>query len=89
MQQIRVVKKYAYYELVKNVNTSNTSDLVNEAYLKIMKLKREILIMIIVNILLFKTEITTDNFATRLKQANIASKNNIIDFVKRHTLIKN
>ena len=54
-----------------------------------MKLKREILIMIIVNILLFKIEITTDNFATRLKQANIASKNNIIDFVKRHTLIKN
>ena len=89
MQQIRVVKKYAYYELVKNVNTSNTSDLVNEAYLKIMKLKREILIMIIVNILLIKIEITTDNFATRLKQANIASKNNIIDFVKRHTLIKN
>ena len=45
--------------------------------------------MIMVNILLFKTEIMAGNFAARFKQANIASKNDIIDFEKRHTFIKN
>ena len=35
-------------------------------------------------------KITTDNFAAKLKQANLASKNNIGDFVKNiYILMKN
>ena len=35
-----VVKKYTYYELVKNVNTSSTSDLVNESSLRNNEIKK-------------------------------------------------
>ena len=43
-----------------------------------MKSKRKYLVMI--NILL---KLTTENSTARLKQANLASKNNIADFVKK------
>ena len=89
----QVLKKYAYDEIVKNVNTSKTSDLANKAYSRINEIekknKKTKPIMIMVNISLFKNEISVDNFAGRLKQANIGSKNDIIDFVKRYILIKN
>ena len=44
-----------------------------------MKLKRKLLIMIMVNILL----LTADTFVARLKQANLASKNDSTDFAKK------
>ena len=42
-----------------------------------MELKRRLLIMTIIHIL------TQDNFTARLKQVNLASKNDIADFVKK------
>ena len=67
--------------------------LANKAYSRINEIekkdKKRKPIMIMVNISLFKNEISVDNFAGRLKQANIGSKNDIIDFVKRYILIKN
>ena len=54
-----VVKKTEYNELVKrvnNINTTDTSDLVKKltATHKLMKLKRKLLIIIMIDILLFK-----------------------------------
>ena len=34
-------------------------------------------------------KLTADNFAARLKQANLASKNDIANFVKKEFLMKN
>ena len=34
-------------------------------------------------------KLTADNFAARLKQANLASKNDIVNFVKKEFLMKN
>ena len=34
-------------------------------------------------------KLTADNFAARLKQANLASKNDIANFVKKDFLMKN
>ena len=39
--------------------------------------------MLVLNILLFNNLITLDNFAARLAQANLASKNGISNFVKK------
>ena len=50
---------------------------------KLVKLKiNSLLIMIIINILLLKN-LTAHNFAWRLVQVNLASKNDIADFVKK------
>ena len=46
-----------------------------------MKLKRKEMIMIMINILLLKN--LSESSYARLKQANLASKNNIVDFVKK------
>ena len=48
---------------------------------KLLKLKGKYLIITMMNILLLKN-LTADNFAARLKQANLASKNDIDGFVK-------
>ena len=52
-----------------------------------MKLKRNLLIMTMVNIFLFFTKeinkLTADNFAAWLKQTKFASKNDIADFIKK------
>ena len=86
-----VVKKTAYDELVKkvnNFNTSDTSDLVKKKQTitqKLIKLKKKIQIMITTNILLLKDSIkqaTLKKTAT-LKQANLASKNYIANFIKK------
>ena len=42
-----------------------------------MKLRMKQMIMIILNILLLKILITSDNFAARLAQENLTSKNDI------------
>ena len=47
-----------------------------------MKLKRKLLIMIMTNILLLQN-LTAENFAARLAQANLASKRDIANFVKK------
>ena len=51
---------------------------------KLMKLKIKYLVIILTNILLHKNLIifTADNFAARLARLNLATKNNIADFVK-------
>ena len=54
---------------------------------KLVKLKiNSLLIMIIINILLLKN-LTAHNFAWRLVQANLASKNDIADFVKKRQIL--
>ena len=45
-----------------------------------MKLKRKLLIMIMINILLLQN-FFSENFAARLKQANLASKGDIANLV--------
>ena len=50
-----------------------------------MKLKRKLLIMLIVISILLLIQLTADNFASTLKQINLASKNENIDkFVKNN-----
>ena len=46
----------------------------------LMKLKRELLIMIIIISILLLQILTAENFAERLKQANLASKSDITNF---------
>ena len=46
----------------------------------LMKLKRELLIMIIIISILLLQILTAENFAERLKQANLASKSDIANF---------
>ena len=54
---------------------------------KLVKLKiNSLVIMIIINILLLKN-LTAHNFAWRLVQANLASKNDIADFVKKRQIL--
>ena len=48
-----------------------------------MKLRRKLLIMIMINILLLLNELTAENFAARLTQTNLASKNDTPNFVKK------
>ena len=86
--QYNVVKNTVHDELVKNFNviqTTDTSDLVKRVayYKKIKKLKRKYLTMI--NILLTGeiNKLVKERFADRLKQANLASKNDMADFVKK------
>ena len=85
-----VVKKNEYDELVKNVNaiqTTGISDFVKNLATtqKLMKLKRKLLIMIMVNITTQEfNKLTTNTFAARLKQENLASKNGISVFVKSY-----
>ena len=47
---------------------------------KTVKLKGKLLIMIMINILLLQN-LTVENFAARLPQANLVSKSNIADKV--------
>ena len=56
-----------------------------------MKLKRKLLVMIMINTLLLKkfNNSTSDNFTAKLKKANLASKNDIADFLKTTDLIIN
>ena len=50
-------------------------------------MKRQYLIMIIVNILLHKNDkLTADSFAARLTQAKLATKDDIVDLVKETDL---
>ena len=79
--------------MVKNFNviqTTDTSDLVKRVayYKKIKKLKRKYLTMI--NILLTGeiNKLVKERFADRLKQANLASKNDMADFVKKTDYIE-
>ena len=79
--------------MVKNFNviqTTDTSDLVKRVayYKKIKKLKRKYLTMI--NILLTGeiNKLVKERFADRLKQANLASKNDMADFVKKADYIE-
>ena len=82
---------------VNDIKTTDTSDLVKNIDYN-TKLKRKLLIMMIVNILLYYywlyittvntitttiTKLTVGYFAARLKQAHLASKNDIDDFLKR------
>ena len=47
-----------------------------------MKLKTKLLLIVVmINILVLKN-LTAGNFTARLKQANLASKNDIADFIK-------
>ena len=91
--QYNVVKNTVHDELVKNFNviqTTDTSDLVKRVayYKKIKKLKRKYLTMI--NILLTGeiNKLVKERFADRLKQANLASKNDMADFVKKTDYIE-
>ena len=44
--------------------------------------------MILINVLLLKN-LTSENFTAGLKQANLASRNNIANFIKKIDLNKN
>ena len=50
-----------------------------------MKLKRKLLIIFMINILLLQnlTKLTGENFAARLAQTNLASKNHIANFSRK------
>ena len=49
---------------------------------KLVKMKKKLLIMIMINILLLQN-LTAKHFAARLAQANVAGKNDIATLVKR------
>ena len=93
----KVVKKTEFDEFdeIKKVNDikTDTSDLVEKNWLtqSLMKSKKKDTdhdhgIYIITQEL---NKLTADNFAARLKQANLASKNDIANFVKKEFLMKN
>ena len=91
-----VVKKIEYDELVKTFNaiqTTDTTDLVKKAdyNTKIVDIEKNNLIMPVVKILLHKefNKLPADNFAARLKIANLENKNDITNFVRKKTLMKN
>ena len=88
-----VVKKTECDELVKKVNvikTTDTSNLIKKLIItqKLMKLKRKLLIIIMIDTLLLKNfnKLTGDNFTARLAQANLASKSDIVNFIKKDRL---
>ena len=93
-----MLKKTEFDELIKKVNdikTNDTSDLVEknwrtQALMKSKKKKKNTDhdhgIYITTQEL---NKLTADNFAARLKQANLASKNDIANFVKKDFLMKN
>ena len=86
------------YEILNITNLANTttalaavSNLVKKLTItqKFMKLKRKLLIIIVINIWLRTQELnklTLENFAARLAQANLASKNDIANFAKKTDL---
>ena len=86
------------YEILNITNLANTttalaavSNLVKKLTItqKFMKLKRKLLIIIVINIWLRTQELnklTLENFAARLPQANLASKNDIANFAKKTDL---
>ena len=85
-----VVKKIEYDELVKTFNaiqTTDTTDLVKKAdyNTKIVDIEKNNLIMPVVKILLHKelNKLPADNFAARLKIANLENKNDITNFVRK------
>ena len=49
---------------------------------KLVKLKQRLLIMVMINILLL-LKLTSENFAARLAQGNLATKSNIANFAKK------
>ena len=89
-----VVKKTEFNESVKkvnNINTTDTSDLVKKkkkkklaTAQKVIRLKIKLLITIMINIQKLENlnKLTWENFTARLKEANLAIKNYISDFVK-------
>ena len=88
-----VVKKTECDELVKKVNvikTTDTSNLIKKLIItqKLIKLKRKLLIIIMINTLLLKNfnKLTEDNFTARLAQPNLASKSDIVNFIKKDRL---
>ena len=92
-----VVKKALYDELVKTVNAIQTTDfreLIKKSYYetKIGETEKKIADHDQCNKYITTHEfnkLAADIFAVRLKQANLTSKNDIADFVKRHILVKN
>ena len=68
---------------------SSVSNLVKRMTItqKLMKLKRKLLIIITIILLLLQNLISTsEDFAARLKQPNLASKSDIVDLVKKTSL---
>ena len=88
-----VVKKTEFnesFKKVNNINTTDTSDLVTKkkkklaTAQKVIRLKIKLLITIMINIQKLENlnKLTWENFTARLKEANLAIKNYISDFVK-------
>ena len=85
-----VVKKTEFnesFKKVNNINTTDTSDLVKKKLAtaqKVIRLKIKLLITIMINIQKLENlnKLTWENFTARLKEANLAIKNYISDFVK-------
>ena len=90
-----VVKKDVYDELVKKVNAIQTTDTSNEDKkdTKIEELEKKIMITTHdhgkYNTNQEFNKLTSENFSAGLKQANLANKNDIDDFVKNQILIMN
>ena len=85
-----LVKKTEYNELVKkvtNINTTDTCDLVlkTDYNKKINEIEKKITDHDYDKYVTTRefTKSTSDNFTARLAQENLASKNNIADFVKK------
>ena len=83
-----VVKKTAYDKLVKDVNaihTTDTSDLVRKAGYdtNIDEIQKKIPVHYKYITATEYSKLTKESFAGRLKQANLSSKNDIADFVKK------
>ena len=85
-----LVKKTKFNELVKkfnNINTTNTSDLVEKAdyNTEINKIEKKISYHNHDKDITTQEfdNLTSDNFTARLEQANLASKNDVANFVKK------
>ena len=91
-----VVKKTEYNESVikvTNINTTDTSDLIkNTDYnTKINEIEKKITNHDHDKYITTQefNKLTSDNFTARLAQANLASKNDIANFIKRQILMIN
>ena len=90
-----VVKKTEDDEFIKKVNvikTTHTSNLVKKLAMtqKLVHLKRKLLIMTIaISRLLHNNLIIAEKFAARLRQADLANKADIDNFIKRQILMIN